>query len=431
MISPTRRTLVLLSLALGVVTGAVAAALAHDGRADSPATSVYLTVARIAAPFKAEPGQLGWHAEPASVAIVARAADPAGGPDWAIRRSLGVYVLPDGVPRSHIGKGLFGDHQFFELGRLHHGTFGWLDGSGTFRSVPAGAGTTPHWSFPAHRRPNGDEQVASTTLITHPPFGEPIPVVSVIWGVVQDRARTVSIDGTSGPVHLGAHGAFLAFTPARGRAPAINGTVTGPDGRQTPLHAHGPIPRRPRPLIDQARLAARTADPSGGAPWGVSAAPQPGGGWCTGNPGRVVDDAVGTIDERLDLFNDQTAFVYTCPPTAEQERRIKPRNRWLSRQRPLSYISIEGSTPGQQRTGDLGQTALRTGPSSLAFAGITRADVRLIKVTTSEQTRLLHPSPGSHAFAVAFGGSLPSGTIRFDVTFTDGTHATQTDHAGI
>jgi hypothetical protein len=428
----TRRTLVVVSLVIGIVAGAAVAALAGGDGVSVPTAAVRLTVARTAPPLKAGPGQLGWTPRPQTVAIVARAADPGGGPDWAIRRSVGRNVLPPGVPRKHIGKELFGDHVFYELGRIAHGAFGWLDGSGTFRPVAAGAGTTLRESFPAIARPRDRQAVDSATLVSHPAFGEPVPVTTIVWGVAGEAARgvTVQADGAGAGVHLGAHGAFLAFLPARGAAPKLDVRVKRAGGRTSALNPRFMRPSARQPLAGPARLAARTADPSGGAPWGVSAAPARGGGWCTGNPGRVVDGAVGMLNSRLDVFSDQTDFVYYCPPSRAQQRRSKPKYRPLTRARPLIYSFTSGSVPSEERSSDLGRTALRTLPGSLVFAGLARADVRLITVTTPEQTRVLHPSAGAHGFAVAFAGTFPSGVVRFDVTFADGRHATQVEHVG-
>jgi hypothetical protein len=136
------------------------------------------------------------------------------------------------------------------------------------------------------------------------------------------------------------------------------------------------------------------------------------------------------LDTRLDVFSDQTGFAYSCPPTGALLRRLKPDQRPLSRARPLSYIFTEGSLPAQEPSSDLGRIALRALPGSLVFAGLARPDVQLITVTTPEQTRIVHPTGAAHGFAVAFGGTFPSGAIRFDVTFTDGRHVTQLEHVG-
>jgi hypothetical protein len=423
----TRRTLVVLSMVIGVIAGAAFAALAGGDATSAPG----LTVARTAPALKAAPGQLGWHPKRGTVAIVARTADPGGGPDWAIRRSVGPYALPSDVPRDHIGKEMLGDHVFYELGRIVDGAFGWLDGTGTFRPVAAGSGTGIAERFAVGDAPRDSQAVDTTTLVTHPAFGEPVPAATVVWGAAGETARTVTVraDGADAPVQLGEHGAFLALVPAHGAAPKLAVHATDAAGASTTVR-----PRMPasfgRPHAGPARLIARTADPSGGAPWGVSAAPAKGGGWCSGNPGRIVDGAVGMLDTRLDVFSDQTGFAYSCPPTGAQLRRIKPQQRPLSRARPLSYVFTEGSLPAQEPSSDLGRIALRALPGSLVFAGLARPDVALITVTTPEQTRIVHPSGAAHGFAVAFGGTFPSGAIRFDVTFTDGHHVTQLEHVG-
>jgi hypothetical protein len=425
----TRRTVVVLSLLAGVLVGGLVAALAGADRWESRATAgLKLAVQRTAPPLRRPEGLLGWRARAATVQVVARAADPGGGPDWAIRRSEGRNLLPPGVPLQHIGKELLGDHVYYELGRIDHERFGWLDGTGTFRTVAPGDGTLPRYAFGSQASVRERQDVGSVTLLSHPAFGEPQPVATVVWGVSDEATRTVTLDdgGHDADVTLGDHGAFVSFLPARGAAPKLDVQITDAAGTTKKLGARFNLPGAREPLADRARLMARTPDPSGAAPWGLSAAPARAGGWCTSNPGRIVDGAIGQLDTRLDLFYDQTAQVSACPV----RRKVKEKYRALTRTRPLSYVFTAGTMPSQERPDDTGRTALRTLPGALVFAGIARPDVRLITVTTPEQTRVLHPTGAAHGFAVAFAGSFPSGAVRFDVTFADGAHVIQTEHVG-
>jgi hypothetical protein len=174
---------------------------------------------------------------------------------------------------------------------------------------------------------------------------------------------------------------------------------------------------------------ARTADPAGGASWGVAAVQAAPGRWCFTNAGRIVDGAVGQLDARLDLFYDQSRFAYNCAP--EASARIRAKYRTLTRRNPLMYGFTTGDVPAQGRPGgSAGRIALRAQPGTTVFHGIARPDVRTITVTTPSQTRTIRPTGPAHAFVVAFDGSFPTGRIRFTSTFTDGTTAVQGDQVG-
>lgn len=406
----TRTRLALLLTVLGVLAGTIGAlTIPHSDAAE--AEPPLLKVERTAPAARPDPtGSLGIDVLPGTRRILLRAPDPAGGPVWALETLRGSYKLPPDVPRKQIGKELFGRRTCLRLGRIVDGRFGWLDGRGTFRSSsPANA------DLPMRCHRDGDQSVPTfqqTSWVSHPTFGPAVPLARVVWGPAKAEASVRTIDGGKLPV-TNEPGAFLAFAPLGGKPPAIEVTSGGKRVPTDDFGPRGPLPRT-------ARLGAQAPDPEGGAPYGVSVGRQADGRWCYGNAGRVVDGRVGSIDPRLDTFMDETAFAYQCGP----DHAIKAKYRVLTRDRPLSYGFIQSGPPGPASSG---RVALRTLPQTTVFAGITRADVRTIRVRAPTQTRVLRPSGPAHAFVLPLNGSFPTGRVSFEITFTDGSVVEQSE----
>lgn len=393
-------TLVLL---VGVLLGGAAAVALP--RSAAPAGAPRLDVSAIVDAPRTQPGQLAIDIGPGGAPRIAvRAADPAGGPEWAVQKLSGEYRLPAGVPRDRVGKELLGPRVCLRLGRLVQGRFGWLDGNGTFRPASRSGSEIPTRCLRGGDQPT----VQQTTWVSHPTFGPAVPLADVVWGPAAGpttvRAARADLDVIT------AGGAFLAFAPATAQTPTLTVTSGGKDLSTDEFGPRGELPAA-------TMLGAQAPDPEGSAPWGVSVGRLGDGRWCYGNAARVVDDHVGDIQPGLDTFFDQTSFAYQCgPPVAQQQR--DPKFRVLTRRKPLSYgfsVGLRATTTTAART------ALRTLPTTTVFAGVARPDVRTIRVVAPTQTRVLRPSGPAHAFVVPFNGEFPSGKISFEVTFTDGT----------
>jgi hypothetical protein len=426
---PILRPRVVLSISLiaGILAGAIVAVAVPRTGGDPQAPRV--PVHRIAAPLPPAPGRPGLR-DTTTPRIVLTARDPAGGPDWALRRISGSYALPKDLPRHRIGRELLGRQDCLQLGRLVGGHFGWLDGAGTFRRAPTSAAGMPSSCHPHGAARHAARDAQLLTWVTHPDFGEPRPAATLVWGPAPAGARDVKIesDGKRRTARQSADGAFLAFLPARAAAPRdLHVTATDAAGHAADLYSPPAFSPPGVPKVAPGRLTARTFDPSGGASWGVATARTADGRWCFTNGGRVVDATVGALDARLDLFSDQSQFAYNCAPAADSPTRNRP----LTRQLPLMYAFTEGGVAAEQRPGgSAGRIALRTQPNATVFFGLARPDVRTITVTTPSQTRVIRPTGAGHAFVVAVDGEFPSGHIELTSTFTDGVTATQGDVPG-
>ncbi|WP_027005668.1 hypothetical protein [Conexibacter woesei] len=416
------RLLAVLSVLVGIAAGAVVAVAVprHAKTTNIPK----LAVLRTAAPYPEVSWQHGMHAT-TRPRILLTAPDPAGGPDWALRAFSGTNILPKGVPLSHIGRELLGVKDCVELGRIHHGTFGWLDGGGTFRPVPAG-----HQAGSRNCRPHGKplpedhDSAVWTTWASHPEYGEPQPLATVVWGTAPVAVKAINISprsvGTADLHRSADRRAFIAFLAPQGALPRAT-TAYAVDDQG---HQHRVLRTMQfRPTLAQGRLAARAPDPDGGAPWGMAVVRGPQGTWCTGNAGRVVGDGVGQLDPRTDVFFDQSSFAYNCPALTGRFK--------MSHNHPLVYgfsagVTVDDTGPGSAR--DHGRIALRHDPGATVFSGVALPGVVSITVIAPTQTRTIRPSGPSHAFVIAFPGSFPSGRIQLVSHFADGTTATQGDH---
>jgi hypothetical protein len=417
------RLLVLLSVIVGIAAGAVVAvAVPRHAATNNPNK---LTVRRTAAPYPARVGgMLDIHLHGKS-RILFTTPDPAGGPDWAIRAYSGTYIFPASQPRDRIGRELLGVKDCVELGRIHDGAFGWLDGAGTFRAIPAGRQGGPQICHAHGSTDRSNDSAAWTTWVSHPDFGEPQPLATLVWGTAPAPIKAITISPRRlGPpdLHRSAdRRAFIAFLPAQGAmAHDTRVYATDDQGHQHRV-MHTFLFRR---TLSQGRLGARAPDPDGGAPWGLAVSRGPHGTWCSGNVGRVVGNGVGQINPRQDVFGDQTSFTFYCPTLTGRFK--------MSHNRPLQYELTSGATvddTGAGATRNHGRIALRTDPGATVFGGIALPGVVSITVVTPTQTRTIRPTGPWHAFVIAFPGSFPSGRIQFVSHFADGTTATQDDHA--
>jgi hypothetical protein len=274
-----------------------------------------------------------------------------------------------------------------------------------------------------------------TKLITDPLKSSAVAVQTVAWGVAGGLTSSVELDGVPAgerSPQSSRRGAFLAFgddqtrsfkatatVRYRGRRPLIEVPFGGRWGLATPP-PHGPVPQRVIPGTEQ--VEARAPDPSGGLPWAMTAARSQGGGWCVGQPARLVGNLVGGVAFDLATFSES-------PP----QRRCFLMGQVLSRSTPISISSGGSDIPyglTPEAEPENGRIRLRTLRGQTTLSGVTLPDVREVTIESPRDVRTVLPSPRAHVFLVVYDGLFPTGDFVLTSTFADGSRATQKIRAG-
>jgi hypothetical protein len=398
-----RRTALIAVLA-GVIAGVIVAKAVPDHR------SVAAT-APPQPPLRFEPARHSRAYERHGPArTVARAKDPDGGPDWALR------VFDSGMSFPGPAGDLFA-RSCVQLGRIARGQFGWIDSANVFRPIRANqSDAAPTDCGRAYLRAPEFPRLGIVTL-TSDLRRTPVRLTrSVVWGVGPQGSTSarlkVGTHAESPPVSR--DGAFIAFEPADTSRQSVSASFDGGTELSLSQAYNGkyrppPFPERPLPVI-----GARAPDPNGGLPWGIGVVPSDHGGLClSGGPLRVIGDRVGTIDFRLGLFDDENTLRYVC--NAEQ---ILTRKYLVALETNYSTDSSGGQQPGDDPAP--GRIARRTQKGYSVIAGRTRADVVAITIANPAGVRTLTPSGPAHAFVAVYPGSFKGGTTTFTARFRDG-----------
>lgn len=418
---------------IGVLGGAVAAVAIPD---DAPPASAKPSVRRApvervaaARPEPSAPGTVRLRVIDRPT-IAVRVADPAGGPDWAVRVFEADRTFRDRRTRPSRIR-VAGRSRCVQLGRIHRGRFGWLDGTGSFRPTrPSLFGGPAHCG--SRREDLGREPFVEGF---HPTVGLGSPSAqlasTVVWGIAGPAARRVQlrVAGASLRPERGAAGAFLAVGDHRldaGRTSAVVDYPTGPAVDTAAPHREdwAGLPAAVRQRIERAqrqaapspstetKVVARAADPNGGLPYGLAAA-EGQSGWCVGNPGRVIDDRVGSVDFRRGTFTEIRPSWRSCLGFGPLSRRV-----------PVG-IARGGADLGQEPMWVEddpvpGRVARRTLPGLTWLAGRARDDVRSVTLRSPRDVRTLVPDGDAHVFLVVYDGSFPAGRLETTATFADG-----------
>lgn len=350
-----------------------------------------------------------------SVELEARAPDPRGGPEWAVR-VFDADRLDQGNGREP--KRL----TCAQLGRILNGRFGWIDASNTFRPVAFDLAGAPI-------RCDGDgSRLHFETLITDPSEGVAVPLQTVAWGYAPEAQEAeVRLGGRTQRPEVSPQGAFVMPAGPELRPEDVLITVTGEDGNETTerfgaadrpsrsgRETAPPLVQRSRPQAGEpATPHARAPDPAGGLSFGIAAAPSDDGGWCPAT-GRIVGDRVGRVDFALGTFHETTGGV-NCTNVEEI-------GRFHGGEEPF-FTGQSGGGVDWELGGDpqAGRIARRTREGTGVFSGQLRSDVETITIATSRDVRTLRPSGPSNSFLAVYPGNLPMGEITLTATFTDGT----------
>ena len=438
--TPRARPVALLGVVLGLLAGIVAAIVIPQTRADEPAPPAAAppptidpganTVLRVA---KALPTHADVQIRPTGpIRIEARAADPLGGPEWAVRVFRAERVTRPGQRRPGVSP-VVGHNLCAQLGRIHDGAFGWLAADGTFRPTAVGDAGANLTSACVSRAPdlNGDPPLFTLSPITDPAAPAARVKSTVAWGLAGSGARSVTLklgDRTVMPTTTAHHAFVIAEGPELDQHQIIASVRYA--GRTVRL------PRRHQALggvfggVDPnatntaaARIAARAPDPNGGLPFAMIAAPDGKGGWCTSSGGRIVGDRVGGVDYQRDVLTETTFSAGGgCTSGGRQLARIFKEHPVL-----LGYGGGGGPLPEEGAdTGGTGRVARRTQPGLMTFTGQAAPGVVAVTLETPRDVRTLIPTGPTHAIMAVYDGSFPTGSVKITARFKDGHVKTDT-----
>jgi hypothetical protein len=412
------RRQLLAGLAIGVLGGLIAAIAIPRTHAVGHATSAPQLgppgVLRTA-PARHHPGgeafiELRLRGRPR---IEARAHDPRGGPDWAVRVFRADRVVPPEARRPGVDP-VIGHNLCAQLGRIYRGRFGWLDATGTFRRVAIDFRGAP--STCGSRRPNlaGEPYFDVVIPITDPLRSEAHAKQLVAWGLAGSDATSISLRLGSADVRppRSVHGAFLAIGPAQLRGTHVTGVITYRGGHR--LRVPQRSPGRFGFSRAQMVLSGRAPDPNGGLPYALLSSRT-----CVATGSRILDEnRFGDVNYELGTFQElQRVGGGYCG-------RLAPDDPKLLRRFPviLGYgggLGEPGSDP------QAGRIARRTQPGTTIVTGRAAPDVIAVTLETPRDVRTLVPGGPAHAIIAVYDGTFPTGTTKVIARFKDGHTKTQ------
>jgi hypothetical protein len=327
---------------------------------------------------------------------------------------------------------VIGRNRCVQLGRLHRGRFGWLEGGGTFRPVGLRVVGAPYQCV-SRRADLGRRAFAEVlTTITEPQRPAAEPVQTVVWGIAGPAARRaeLAVAGDRAPIELGRAGTLLAVLGPEVHAADVALRVrhgnrtrrllgTGARRAELPAPLRGRIQQSARGARPE--LAAQAPDPDGGLPFAMTAVRSARGGWCTSAGGRVVGDRAGGVDYDLDLMRTAAAFGTSCPAAESRagarlpDGRTPPpyRMRWSLGGGGLGVEAGEDPAPGR--------VARRTLPGRVVFSGTADRGVKSLTFASPSDVRTIAPSGPAGAFLVVYAGDFPTGQLVITTAFDDGT----------
>lgn len=409
-----------LALLAGILVGVVAAVAIPNG-AVAPAGPSLTKAPALAVGDR----EMRVAAADGSVHVVARTADPGGGPEWAIRVFTAVpspaaaderSLAPDELRRV---RATLPRQRCAQLGRIVDGGFGWIDGANVFRPAGFGSSQAPTLCGEAgdgghdadhrpraagragaRRRRVGDRRPGRCSGRRPHAVGRREDADDHRRGVRRVRRRRPRPRQVRVRSPLAGGGTELL--PKTGPSPQYPATVKRPPAPALELGV--------APIIQ-----ARAPDPSGGLPYGIAAVPNVDGGWCLGAAGRVVAGRVGHPDPALGTLGDPGYSARSCSGGSVT----------LTEATPIGLNSTGGDDGFDPGTGpapsSAGQIARRTLPGRTAFYGRALPSVRTLTFSTPRDERTIAPSGPAHAFIVEYDGSFPTGSIVITARFADGT----------
>jgi len=397
-----RRSLLAAALAAGALAGAAGAAVhAQDTPAPAPAPAIPVDLSDPArlpdGRYSPERTQYRVH----DARIVARVADPAGGPAWALRTFNAERLALQRPARTLDGARVVGRDRCVQLGRVQGDTFGWIYGDGRFHELGI---EDQLLQCTAAKRPQVQARMAFPLTIADP--AAPHITGSVVWGLLPGtHEATVSGSGAADGAAAVEDGAFLR----------VAGPDAHPDGATVTGNGHtvklGPAPlpssitshfRFPALVPGTATVEAPAPDPAGGPRWGIPVARTSDGGACSAGPTRVVDGRAGGVDLRLALFFATTLTGEACRPLETRP------NAKRACDAGIGY----GSDPVEDAFLQRARSERRLLTGRLTIYAQCAADVVRVTVRTPRDIRTLFPSSVGHVILAVYDGDFVDGRVE-------------------
>jgi hypothetical protein len=416
------RPLALVAVAVGLLAGVVAAiaipttkvGVARGAGATPPqvvpGTDTVARVAPAAKPF----GDVELRPE-GPVRIEARAADPRGGPEWAVRVFRAARVVRRPMRRHGVDP-VVGHALCAQVGRIHDGRFGWLTADGTFRPLRISAqGGSVSSCVLRTADLRGEPTLSTLSPITEPHAPAARVKSTVAWGVAGRGARavTLKVAGRTVVANRTPNNAYIIVVGPETAQPEISGTATYAGGRTVRLGAGSHRWPGTGGASGPPQLAARAPDPNGGLPFAMTVSRRPDGVWCQATGGRVVDGRVGGVDYARDILTETSySGGGTCGGGGAPDFREHP-----------VLMSWGGGGDAIEEGGDTGGTgriARRTQKGLMTFSGQAAPGVVAVTLETPRDVRTLIPTGPTRAFIAVYDGSFPTGGVKVVARFKDG-----------
>lgn len=308
--------------------------------------------------------------------------DPTGGPPWALRTFVS---RPKSALR--VDGRVYRRLSCFAVARIARGAARRPTADGNGAPLPLDDTTAGCVQPVRDARPGADVFAYATGTTRYAPRIGRI----VVSGIAPEATRLQLTGARGGPRRLAieAGGAFLAVLAPQDVTGPLRVRASYPDG--TTARTRELPTGRGRP----ARVAVRTADPDGAAPWALTAKVTK-RQRCT-EMGQLIDGALATIDP-------QTGSVVPRPAgsTCFFGRMSAP------------VVFNRRDVPNRTRTPTTAQIQRRTLGGRTLLYGLARSDIDALTITTPRDVRTVRPTGPTRAFLIVLDGTLTSGTI--DIT---------------
>ncbi len=347
---------------------------------------------------------------PRAVSIARRAADPAGGPGWALR--LWTLRARPNTPGD-------GPLRCFATGFERGGQL--LEPLAEGRSRIVGTSERDGLCSSAPDRAAGTLAPDVRTYVDDVDSPDPRPLRVVVAGLLGDEARSAQLlgAGVARGLALGPHGSYLVVLGPSYAGARLSVRVRLADGRtytgSSPaslLPVFGPHECVPTP-----GLSVRVADPDGGPSW-TSGRGRVGTRHNCRYMGRLVRGRVASV------FAGRNWVAYGPSSVSIS---LTGKARAASRPLVVEVTDPRAALPddGRGAAPSPAQVARRTLPGRTVVSGSANDDVASITLRTPRDVRTLRPGPGG-LFLAVYDGAFYGGRIYADAHLRDGRTISET-----